>query len=422
MSSTFIYNLRKWAGDPFSVRWKLLSERLAAFEARNAQVEQPDFLNEQLMGDSRLKYQEIGHTNTRPSSTIFYFPFEPDLNYLTCWLTFESWANVLPDASLMGNDAHFIPARNIPSGIEGPLKGYGGGSIPHPSSDDPSVIDDTSGSVAVLLDGETQSMAVYDVPGVRLSGTTVGISVATLVRPLTFNRTAGGMSRYVVSKVDDSKNYYGIWLEAGTGAATGQGGFSSHFTTHFASISLLGGFTSHFTAGFMSIVPLGIPGGGFTSAYTFRYVNSAGTPPPDPGGGTPASGVIHFWVFDNGVDRSVRTLVNVLNLDQWAWVACTFNQSTNVASIYVNGRPAPIVNDTITDGTILAGSQDLSTDMHIFSGREGDGHFQGGVSDFRFYREKVLTDAEVFNLDMNMISISNIPIGNICKTGFSLFS
>ena|SRR5215831_2847246 len=421
MSSTFIYNLRKWAGDPFSVRWKLLSERLAAFEARNAQVEQPDFLNEQLMGDSRLKYQEIGHTNTRPSSTIFYFPFEPDLKYLTCWLTFESWANILPDASLMGNDAHFVPARNIPTGIEGPLKGYGGGSIPHISSDDPTAIDDTSGTVAILLDGQTQSMAVYDVSGVRLLGTTVGISIATLVRPMTFNPTQGGMPRYVVSKVDDSKNYYGIWLEAGTGQATGQAGFSSHFTTHFANITLLGGFTNHFTAGFMSFVPS--PGGsvGFTSAYTSNYVNIV-TPASDPGGATSASGVIHFWIYDGGIDRSVRTVVNVLNLDQWAWIACTFNQSTNVASIYVNGLPAPIVNDQITDGTILAGSPDLSTDMQIFSGREGDGHFQGGVSDFRFYREKVLTDSEVFNLDMNMISISNIPIGNICKTGFSLFT
>jgi len=429
MSSTFIYNLRKYGGDPFSLRWKLLSERLANFEARNAQVEQPDFLNEELFGDSYLRYQEIGHTNSRPSNTIFYFPFEPDLQYLTCWLTFESWANDVPDASMMGNDAHFIPTRNIPAGIDGPLKGFGGGSIPHVVDEDPSKIDDTSGSVAMLLDGETQSMAIYDVPGLQLSGTTTGISIAALVRPATFNLTEGGMPRYLVSKVDDSQNYFGIWLEAGGGIATGDAGFTSHFSVNFMSVTYARGFTSHFTTGFMTFgaggyinasVGFTLPEPGFTSAFV-NVIRTSPSGGPDIGGSTPHSGVIHFWVYDGGVDRSVRTVVNTLDLDTWAWVACTFNQTGNTAKIYINGLPAPIVADQITDGTILAGSQDLSTDLHLFSSK-GDGHFQGAVSDFRLYREKVLTDAEIFNLDMNMISISNIPIGNICKTGFSLFS
>ena len=394
MSSNFIYNIRKYSGDPFSLRWKLLSEKLANFEARNAQVEQPDFLNEQLIDDSRLRYHEIAHTNTRPSSTIFYLPFEPDLNTLTCWFECDAWANIMKDSSLLGNNAHFLPAKHIPTGMEGPTKGFGGGINQIPS-DDAASIDDTSGSVAMNLDGETQSIAVFDNPTIRLSGTTTGISIAALIFPRTFNITDGGMPRYIVSKSDNASNYYGIWLEAGSGMATGAGGFTSHFTSHFANIVIGGGFTSHFTSGFANISPVG--GGGI------------------------GSGTIHFWVFDGGIDRSVRTIVNVLELEEWAWVVCTFDQSNNAAIIYVNGLPAPITADIITDGPILAGSQDLNRDMHVF-GNIGDGFFQGGVSDFRLYREKVLTAAEVFNLDQNMISISNIPIGNISRTGFSLVS
>jgi hypothetical protein len=395
MSSSFIYNIRKYSGDPFSLRWKKLSEKIAEFESRNAQVEQPDFLNEQLIDDSRLRFHEIAHTNTRPSSTIFYLPFEPDLLTLTCWLQFEAWANIMTDSSLMGNDAHFVPAKNIPSGIEGPTKGFGGGINVVPS-DDASNIDDTSGSVAMMLDGETQSISVYDKSNIQLAGTSTGISIAALIFPRTFNPTDGGMPRYIVSKVDNATNYFGIWLETGTGMATGAGGFTSHFTSHFSNITIGGGFTTHFTTGFANITAIG--------------------------GNTDASGVIHFWIFDAGVDRSVRTIVNVLELEQWAWITCTFNQSNNVALIYVNGLPAPTVNDSITDGTILAGRADQNTDMHVFGGNRGDGFFYGGVSDFRLYREKVLTAAEVFNLDQNMMTISNIAIGNISKTGFSLIS
>jgi len=376
MSSSFIYNIRKYSGDAFAHRWKSLSERLANFEARNAQVEQPDFLNEQLTDDSRLRYHEIRHINTKPAGTIFQLPFEPDLNTLTCWLTCDAWGNVMKDASLMGNDANFVPSNEIPIGFDGPDKGYGGGSV------------------AMELDGETQSIKVYDRSNLQLLGTTVGISIGALVNVASFDTTPGGQNRYIVSKSDDANNYYGVWLEVASGAATGAGGFTSHFTSGFTNVTLSGGFSSHFTSGFANITGIG---GGI------------------------GSGVLHFWVWDAGTNRSVRTIVGVMELDTWHWIVCTFNQSSNIALIYVDGLPAPTVTDQITDGSILTNHPDIQTDMHVF-GNRGDGFFQGRVSDFRFYREKVLTGAEVANLNSNMITTTNIPIGNVAKVGFSLIN
>jgi hypothetical protein len=245
------------------------------------------------------------------------------------------------------------------------------------------------------LDGETQSLEIGDNTNIQLLGTATGISIAALINPATFDPTDSGQSRYIVSKLDDANNYYGIWLETGTGTASGAGGFTSHFTSHFTNVTLSGGFSNHFTSGFANLTGIG--------------------------GGGQGAGVIHFWVWDAGTNRSVRTVVSVLILDTWAWIVCTFNQSNNVALIYVNGLPAPIVNDQITDGTILTGTGNYISDMHIFA-TAGDGFFQGRVSDFRFYREKVLTDAEVFNLNSNMITIANIPFGNIAKVGFSLIN
>ena len=344
-------------------------------------------MNEQLIDDSRLKYQEIAHINTKSSDTIFQLPFEPDLQFLTVWLTCESWSNIMPDASLMGNDARFVPANDIPVGFDGPSKGYGGGSV------------------SMELDGETQSLDISDSTEIQLLGTTTGISIGALINPATFNQTDTGQFRYIVSKVDDANNYYGIWLEAGQGAATGAGGFTSHFTAQFANVTITGGFSAHFTAGFANLTGIG----GFGAGDEIQEEQPA------------PSGVIHFWIWDAANNRSVRTVVNVLALDTWYWVVCTFNQSNNVALIYVNGLPAPVVADQITDGTILSGTGNYIKDMHVFSAA-GDGFFQGRVADFRFYREKVLTDPEVLNLNNNMVTIANIPFGNISRIGFSLIN
>ncbi len=124
-------------------------------------------------------------------------------------------------------------------------------------------------------------------------------------------------------------------------------------------------------------------------------------------------GLIHFWVYKAGVSHSVVSITPITALT-WNWITVTFSQSTNTSTIYLNGALMPTATDTPFE---LAGPgggfAHASTDMFIGSNSGLDGFFQGYMSDFRYYHEKVLNQFEVSNLATNYYTISAIPFGQV---------
>jgi len=133
-------------------------------------------------------------------------------------------------------------------------------------------------------------------------------------------------------------------------------------------------------------------------------------------------GIIRFWIWFAGVDYSKKTTTAPVELNDWSSLVCTFNSSTHAAVIYVNGTSQTLTTDTITDPTITtADSGSGRVDGHVFWG-SSDGYFIGAVSDFRYYREKILSSTDVTHLNTNKLSITNIPLGGVAIINHTAFS
>lgn len=316
MSSNYIYQVRRFSGDPANLRYKLLSEKLAQFEATALQLETGDIKNSIKVTNSINQYKEADINVSKPKTTAFYFPFEPDGSTLTCWFKFDAWGKVVRDASFMGNAGKIV--GQTPTAATGPDRGQGS-------------------SIAMNLDGSTQSIEVADKDNIRLTTFSPRVSIAALIYPQTFAQTATGESRYIAEKTDDATDLWGLFLDT--------------------------------------------------------------------------SGNIHFNIKYQGVDYSQKTTTPV-SLNAWSWVVCTFNASTHVVVIYKNGVSQTVTTDTVTDTDYSS----AKTNLYVGATSANDGFFDGWIADFRCYFGKVLTSAEVSNLNTNMLSTSSIPLGAVSIT------
>lgn len=204
------------------MRFNQLSEAIALADAQNQQVEDTGMLNIMRIDNSIVKYSEMSGINSILSQTKFYISYEPDLQFLTCWFTFDNFGSIVRDSSFMGNDGQFI---GDPTGAQGPDKGLGVGGTP-----------------CLDFDGLFTAIHVPESNNIRKDGN-IGFSIATLVNPDNFNTTISGVNRYIVSKVDDAGNMFALWIDPTLKVfESGLGGFSNSFTIHFDhNLSVTGG-------------------------------------------------------------------------------------------------------------------------------------------------------------------------------------
>lgn len=329
MSSNFIYQIRKYSLDPLAARYKLLSERLAQFEAQTLQLQTGDTKNYIKVTNSINQYKEQGFASSKPKTTVFKIPFEPDLKTLTCWYRFDAWGKVVRDASFQGNSGTIL--GQTPTAAIGPDKGYG-----------------AAGTIAMNFDGTSQAIEIADHTNIQMLGTTTGFSVAALIYPTTFAATPTGAKRFIAEKIDGPNDMWALFIDT--------------------------------------------------------------------------NGFIHSWIYRGGVSHSSVTTTTPLILNTWNWVVMTYNVSNGVHPTYVNALDmfanGKLIVDTPTDSTF----PNVRTNMYVGSNAVNDGFFMGNMADFRYYREKVLTQAEVTNLNTNMITTSSIAFGAVATAGASLIS
>jgi hypothetical protein len=94
------------------------------------------------------------------------------------------------------------------------------------------------------------------------------------------------------------------------------------------------------------------------------------------------------------------------SLNKWYRVFCTFNKSVSpfLPQIYVNGVLSTEPTTTYTGGLELPTA---STNLYVGSNDiVGESHLSAFISDFRYWREKVINQTEIDNIQQNNYSIS----------------
>lgn len=192
MSSNYIFQIRKFSGDPANLRYKLLAEKVAQFEATALQLQTGDIKNSIKVTNSIDHFTEADIAFSKAKTTTFFFPLEPDGKLLTCWFKFDAWGKVVRDASFQGNAGKIL--GQTPTSAVGPDRGQGT-------------------SIAMNLDGSTQYIEVADAANLKLVGQATGFSIAVLIQPQTFTNTPTGESRYIAEKTDDTSDLWGLLLD-----------------------------------------------------------------------------------------------------------------------------------------------------------------------------------------------------------------
>jgi hypothetical protein len=126
-----------------------------------------------------------------------------------------------------------------------------------------------------------------------------------------------------------------------------------------------------------------------------------------------------IWVEPNGTlvfsvkkDGTVRTTADTAAITvmqtRWYFIVCSYDTSTNTPHIYIDGVHA---NETI-GSSIPPRFPTSGGGLTLYIGGTnavGNSFFHGGISDFRFWKNKILTQSEITNQFTNKYTILNIP-------------
>ena len=129
----------------------------------------------------------------------------------------------------------------------------------------------------------------------------------------------------------------------------------------------------------------------------------------DPDGGPVTNGLSVYWWINNGTSKLVaHSNSNVLTVDQWSYVAVTYDASepqNNRFTIYVNGEDVTDRTDVSSEGTLTT----VDPANILVGSKEPPGqYFNGSVDEVRYYR-RLLSLAEV----QSDMTIENTPDAQI---------
>lgn len=117
-------------------------------------------------------------------------------------------------------------------------------------------------------------------------------------------------------------------------------------------------------------------------------------------------GQLKFLVKRAGTDYKTRTNTASTTLNTDYIFVFTYAVSGNVSKIYINGV------DTTTTTSSEGWNGSTTTAFIGISGNDTNGWFNPNfIQDFRIYRERVLTQQQVTNLQTNKVSITQFPFG-----------
>lgn len=119
-----------------------------------------------------------------------------------------------------------------------------------------------------------------------------------------------------------------------------------------------------------------------------------------------SDGTVYFSVKKAGVEYRRQTASGSVNTNAWCDLWFTFNYSTNTPAIYVNNVK---YTTTSTEGLLWN-----NTHSHMIIGNynlgPSIGQYRGKMDEFRLYRNTIVSDAQVDNLNTNGLTITDINV------------
>ena len=121
-----------------------------------------------------------------------------------------------------------------------------------------------------------------------------------------------------------------------------------------------------------------------------------------------SDGTVYFSVKKAGLEYKRKTAAGAVAVNTWADLWFTFDYANNTPSIYVNNvkytntSTEPLLWNNTHSHTII-GNYNLGATT---------GQFRGRMDEFRLYRNMLVNDQQVDNLDANGLSITPITVDN----------
>ena len=119
-----------------------------------------------------------------------------------------------------------------------------------------------------------------------------------------------------------------------------------------------------------------------------------------------SDGTVYFSVKKAGVEYRRKTASGSVNTNAWCDLWFTFNYSTNTPAIYVNNVKYTTAS---TEGLLWN-----NTHSHMIIGNynlgPSIGQYRGRMDEFRLYRNTIVSDAQVDNLNTNGLTITDINV------------
>lgn len=400
MSSTGFNQIRRRTNAQTHIN--TLIKEFNRFQAEQIQVDNPDFITNNRVTNSRLKYHDNFITHKiKPVTTQFYLPYEPDANHVVILCKMDHNGRYAEDSSGFGNHGRFINNPIMKKGLD---LGYGDSLYAHFNGFDNWVFWMNNTRIDAKQIGHG-SGEINPNPG-------IGATFTCRIYPEAIDDTDPDINlerwRTLISKSDDDTEQDGYRV-----ALVPDG--SIRFTFARDGIKTTVGTPA-------GVIKIQDPGAGFDET-GFDPTGFDTDLIAEGGGGYDLTAFdSDAYDFDPNPVLLPITYELAFKID---FISSPSTPSKPILSI--------IVHD-VQDHAITKYTNTISTHLNLINfdtnHRLRLGAFtpffdqfykyKGGIQDFRYYKELLLTDNQINNLFTNKWTINDIPEGHVAFSGYTV--
>ena len=397
-----------------------LAAEYQRFAAKQITIETTDFKTIHRASQSLLKYNEMNIQSSQKSiTTKFYAPYEPDFKNVVLLLKLDQMGRYAIDSSGFGNrgkiaGSGYMPQRVMDDGVD---LGFGGNSQ------------------YLHFDGMNTFVFVEDSPKLQARKVNVAMTFTFRIYLNALSWTLSDPSdptkpRYIFAKSDDDHQQYGY---ACAMDQTGNIIFTWMTGGQKYTVETGGGVIALSTAGYTDTgyTPTGFdvesltPGLGVdldAALASFNIAITVDIPEGyDPNG-------YDFTGYTVGPSQGITIAVDSSFLTGSTTPVITYYRNLTINHLDTFVGDEEDLADDIDDPTAIQKLPNFHENYRLrigaaypFSGsQQGWYKWNGGIQDFRIYRDKLLTDEDLIFLFDNKQSISGYPIGHIGVAGYTL--
>lgn len=393
-----------------------LAAEYQKFTSKSITIETTDFKSIHRTGQDLLKFNELAsQSKTKPITTQFYSPYEPDFNHVVLMLNLDQMGRYAIDSSGFGNHGKYAGAGYAPQNVmdDGIDLGFG------------------ENSQYFHFDGQYTFVFIEDSPLLQAKKMNGPVCFTFRLYLMAHSWTPSDNNdpdkpRYIFAKSDDDHQQYGYacamttrgnlkftWVRAGQKITveTGDGvlavtnpGFtdtgytSTGFDTEMVSMTDMdmNAALATFQIAILSDIESGFDTNGFDNGFT-------------------TSDDLQI-----AVDNSFLIQSDLPNITYYN------TRTTDHLDLFVGNQED--IPDDIDDPTANLKLPNFHENYRLRIGaaypftdeKQGWYKWHGGIQAFRIYRDMILADSDIRYLFTNKLSIAGYPFGQIALAGYTL--